>query len=82
MSNLRNLLFIVAAAASLSLLSCKGGEKVEEQRWSEKMAVSEMTRFPELWMIENASKPKWSYPLDCSQISDRIVEGNRRSAVF
>jgi len=61
MKYLKNIMFIVAAAASFSLLSCKGSEKAEEQRWSEKMAVSEMTRFPELWMIENASKPKWSY---------------------
>jgi unsaturated rhamnogalacturonyl hydrolase len=61
MKYLKNILFIVAAAASLSMLSCKDDEKAAEQRWSEKMAVSEMTRFPELWMIENASKPKWSY---------------------
>ncbi len=33
----------------------------ERQLWSAKMANSEMTRFPELWMIENAKKPRWTY---------------------
>ena len=54
-------LFFIAISASLLLLSCNNKDNVDEQRWSEKMAISEMTRFPELWMIENASQPKWSY---------------------
>lgn len=36
-------------------------EKEEQKLWSVKMADSEMVRFPELWMIENAKKPRWTY---------------------
>ena len=42
------------------LVSCDKKEK-EQELWSVKMAKSEMTRFPELWMIENAKKPRWTY---------------------
>lgn len=41
------------------LVACE--KKESPQPWSEKMALSEISRFPELWMIENASSPKWSY---------------------
>jgi len=63
MKYLKNILFLVAVSASVSflLMSCGKSKKKEEQRWSEKMAISEIARFPELWMIENAKKPKWSY---------------------
>lgn len=30
-------------------------------KWSERMAQSEMTRFPESWMIEKSKVPRWSY---------------------
>lgn len=56
-------LFVLKAALAglmLSLLlAC--GEKESPQSWAEKMALSEMSRFPELWMAENASSPTWSY---------------------
>ena len=42
------------------LVSCDKKEK-EQELWSVKMAKSEMTRFPELWMIENAKQPRWTY---------------------
>lgn len=44
------------------LASCTGGtRKAEEEKWSERMARSEMKRFPEPWMIEKAKKPRWGY---------------------
>ena len=30
-------------------------------QWSERLARSEMARFPEPWMIEKAKKPRWGY---------------------
>lgn len=36
-------------------------EKKADERWSERMARSEMKRFPEPWMIEKATKPRWGY---------------------
>lgn len=36
-------------------------QKENTERWSERMARSEMKRFPEPWMIENAKKPRWGY---------------------
>ena len=34
-------------------------KQTEEIKWSERMAQSEMQRFPEPWMIEKAKKPRW-----------------------
>lgn len=50
---------LILIALSATLVSC--GQQNEERPWSEKMADSEMVRFPELWMIEKATKPRWSY---------------------
>lgn len=36
-------------------------KQTEEIKWSERMAQSEMQRFPEPWMIEKAKKPRWGY---------------------
>ncbi len=36
-------------------------KKETAERWSERMARSEMKRFPEPWMIEKAKKPRWGY---------------------
>lgn len=43
------------------LLSCTVNKQAEEERWSERMARSEIQRFPEPWMIEKAKKPRWGY---------------------
>ncbi len=43
------------------LLSCTPGKQTKEELWSERMARSEMKRFPEPWMIEKAKKPFWGY---------------------
>ena len=34
----------------------------EDLKWSERMLLSEMHRFPEAWMLDFHDKPKWSYP--------------------
>ena len=31
-------------------------------KWSERMMLSEMQRFPQSWMLDFNSSPKWSYP--------------------
>ncbi|NDW09696.1 glycoside hydrolase family 105 protein [Dysgonomonas sp. 520] len=36
-----------------------------EDNWSVKFAQSEMTRFPEAWMIEKAKSPRWGYTHGC-----------------
>lgn len=33
----------------------------EDLKWSERMALSEMERFPEAWQLDFHTKPKWSY---------------------
>ena len=45
-----------------SFHSC-GKKSVEstQVKWSERRAQSEMVRFPEPWMIEKATKPRWGY---------------------
>lgn len=41
-------------------------------KWSERMMLSEMHRFPESWMLDFSSSPKWTYPsaivLDAAEI--------------
>lgn len=41
-------------------------------KWSERMMLSEMQRFPESWMLDFSSSPKWTYPsaivLDAAEI--------------
>lgn len=34
---------------------------LETTPWSERLALSEMNRFPEAWQIENARRPRWGY---------------------
>lgn len=43
-----------------TIISCTE-KKSETERWSERMARSEMKRFPEPWMIEKATTPRWGY---------------------
>ena len=43
------------------ILGCTDGKTEKEEQWSERMARSEMKRFPEPWMIEKAKKPYWGY---------------------
>ena len=41
------------------IIACKPAK--EQAKWSVRMADSEMMRFPEPWMIEKATKPRWGY---------------------
>ena len=50
-------LFLIFAG----FISCTGTRKVDNDKWSERMAHSEMKRFPEPWMIEKAKTPRWGY---------------------
>lgn len=49
----------IALIAVVLATAC--GEKKTTEKWSEKMARSEMKRFPEPWMIEKARSPRWGY---------------------
>lgn len=41
----------------------KAGKKIPSQlKWSERMLLSEISRFPEAWMLDYNKNPKWSYP--------------------
>jgi unsaturated rhamnogalacturonyl hydrolase len=50
-------LLVLFVATSMSAAT----KKSDPVRWSERMARSEMKRFAEPWMIENATKPRWGY---------------------
>ncbi|MEH6656348.1 glycoside hydrolase family 88/105 protein [Leeuwenhoekiella marinoflava] len=75
---MKSLKLITVLILSLSVFSCKekvkkAGEKdtavntsnhiiSSDLKWSERMLLSEMNRFPESWMLDFHDKPKWSYP--------------------
>ncbi len=61
------ILRLLPFALCLLLLSCgqKQKEQAKELNWAEKMAQSEMKRFPEAWMIEKAKQPRWGYTHGC-----------------
>lgn len=52
---------LLAACILFCFVACTVSTRVEEIKWSERMANSEMKRFPEPWMIEKAKKPRWGY---------------------
>ena len=57
----KNLLKLIVACGTACFLACAAPQKTETEKWSERMARSEMKRFPEPWMIERAKKPRWGY---------------------
>lgn len=57
----RNLLKLFIISNIIAFMACSNPRKVETELWSVRMARSEMKRFPEPWMIEKASKPRWGY---------------------
>lgn len=64
--NKKTLLLILSFIAILILYSCeKKKETTSDTPWSVKMAKSEITRFPEAWMIEKAKSPRWGYTHGC-----------------
>ncbi|WEK69496.1 MAG: glycoside hydrolase family 88 protein [Candidatus Chryseobacterium colombiense] len=50
-------------AAKTSTETSKPGKIVPVNlKWSERMMLSEMHRFPEAWMLDFSKSPKWTYP--------------------
>ena len=50
-------LFLIA----LLFFSCQENKKTDDRSWSVRMVDSEIARYPESWMLDFATKPKWSY---------------------
>ena len=57
----RNLLKLIVACGAACFIACTAPQKADTEKWSERMARSEMKRFPEPWMIEKAKVPRWGY---------------------
>ncbi|GAB6122921.1 glycoside hydrolase family 88/105 protein [Dysgonomonas termitidis] len=58
--------FVLTIFAVLLFIGCNRDKKQEQDnRWSVKIAKSEMMRFPEAWMIEKAKSPRWGYTHGC-----------------
>ena len=57
----KNLLKLIVACGTACFLACAAPQKTETEKWSERMARSEIKRFPEPWMIEKDKKPRWGY---------------------
>ena len=53
----QNLFKAIIACGIVCFIACTTTKKAETEKWSERMARSEMKRFPEPWMIEKAKKP-------------------------
>ena len=52
-----------ATAAKTSISTSKLEKVVPSNlKWSERMMLSEMQRFPEAWMLDFSESPKWTYP--------------------
>ena len=61
----KSIILILSIGALSAFSSCQKTEPQAEEKWSVKMAQSEMTRFPEAWMIEKAKSPRWGYTHGC-----------------
>jgi len=52
-----------AAATKPAKQTSQAGKVVPTNlKWSERMMLSEMQRFPEAWMLDFSKSPKWTYP--------------------
>jgi unsaturated rhamnogalacturonyl hydrolase len=52
-----------ATAAKTSVETSKSEKAVPANlKWSERMMLSEMHRFPKAWMLDFSKSPKWTYP--------------------
>ncbi|WP_083477529.1 glycoside hydrolase family 88/105 protein [Chryseobacterium aquaticum] len=52
-----------ATAAKTSVETSKSEKAVPSNlKWSERMMLSEMHRFPKAWMLDFSKSPKWTYP--------------------
>lgn len=52
----------VAASKPITETSKAGKIVPANLKWSERMMLSEMHRFPESWMLDFSKSPKWTYP--------------------
>jgi len=59
--NARNFRYIALLLLFITTSLSAATKKSDSAKWSEHMARSEMKRFAEPWMIENATKPRWGY---------------------
>jgi unsaturated rhamnogalacturonyl hydrolase len=59
--NARSYKYIVLLMLFIATSMSAATKKSNSAKWSERMARSEMKRFAEPWMIENATKPRWGY---------------------
>jgi len=59
--NARSYEYIVLLMLFIATSMSAATKKSNSAKWSERMARSEMKRFAEPWMIENATKPRWGY---------------------
>lgn len=75
----RNLLKLIVACGAVCFIACTAPQKAETEKWSERMARSEMKRFPEPWMIEKAKVlPLGIYPRTCCKVYAGRMETYRR----
>ena len=63
-------------------MACTTTQKPKTEKWSERMARSEMKRFPEPWMIEKGQQTALGiYTWTCSKIHARRMEAYRETAL-
>ena len=59
--NARSFKYIVLLMLFIATSMSAATKKSNSAKWGERMARSEMKRFAQPWMIENATKPRWGY---------------------
>lgn len=59
----KNLLKLIVACGT-ACFGLRSTSKTETEKWSERMARSEMKRFPEPWMIEKLKNHAGDIPTD------------------
>lgn len=60
----------LACAQTKTTVASKASKEISQSekvvptnlKWSERMMLSEMQRFPEAWMLDFSKSPKWTYP--------------------
>ena len=57
----RNFKYIALLMLFIATSTSAATKKSNSAKWGERMARSEMKRFAQPWMIENATKPRWGY---------------------
>lgn len=79
----QNLFKAIIACGIVCFIACTTTKKAETEKWSERMARSEMKRFPEPWMIEKAKKTTMGiYAWPCGKINARSMETYGRQYIL